>query len=67
MARGNAGLQAEAVRQVGGDVELAAADMDLALGRLAKGDDSRVQAVDQGTERYEVQSAVRTNFQTHVH
>ena len=34
--RGDAGLHAEAVGQVGGDVELAAADVDLALVRLAE-------------------------------
>ena len=45
--RGDAGLQAEAVRQVGRDVELAAADVDLARGRLAERDDSRIQPMDQ--------------------
>ena len=44
----DAGVQAEAVGQVGGAVELAAADVDVALGRLAERDDARVQAMDQG-------------------
>ncbi len=51
------GVQAEAVGQVGGAVELPAADVDLALGRLAEGDDPRVEAMDQRAERDEVQPA----------
>jgi hypothetical protein len=44
---GDTGGQAEAVRQVRGAVEFAAADMDLALGGLAEGDDARVETMDQ--------------------
>jgi hypothetical protein len=54
---GDAGLQAEAVGQVGRDVELAAADVDGALGGLAEGDDAGVQAMDEGAEGEEVESA----------
>ena len=60
--RGDAGLQAEAVGQVGGHVELAAADVDLALGGLAEGDDARVQAMDQRAQRHQVQRALRFKF-----
>ena len=52
--RGDAGLQAEAVRQVGRHVKLAAADMDLALGGLAEGDDARIKAMDQRAEGHKV-------------
>ena len=44
------GPQAEAVRQIGGDVKLTAADMNLTFGRFAEGNDSRIKAVDQGAE-----------------
>ena len=64
---GDAGLQAEAVGQVGGDVELAAADVDLALGGLAERDDARIEAMDQGAEGHEVQRAIRTDVQTILH
>ena len=55
--RGDAGLQAEAVGEVGGDVELAAADVDLALGRLAEGDDAGIETMDQGAQGHKVQAA----------
>ena len=48
-------------------VELAAADVDLALGRLAERDDARVEAMDQGAEGHEVQRAARTDIQTIFH
>ena len=44
---GDAGAEAETVGQVGGDVEFAAADVNVAVGGLAEGDDARVQTVDQ--------------------
>src|SRR5438445_287025 len=40
------GLQAEAVRQIGGDNVLAAADMNLAFDRFAKWNDARIEAMD---------------------
>src|SRR5439155_10989539 len=65
--RHDAGLHAEAVRQVGGDVELTTADMDLALARLAKRDEPRIQAVDKGAQGHEVQRALLTDVQTVLH
>jgi hypothetical protein len=47
----------EAVGQVGGAIELTAADVDLAFGRLAEGNDARVEAMDQRAERDEIQRA----------
>ena len=47
---GDAGLHPEAVRQIGGDIELAAADVDLALAGLAEGDDARIQTMHQRAE-----------------
>ena len=63
----DARLHAEAVRQVGGAIELAAADVDLALGGLAEGDDSRVQTMHKGAQGNKIQPAVRTNIQTVIH
>jgi hypothetical protein len=60
---GDAGVQAEAIGQVGGAVELAAADVDLAFGRLAERDDARVQTIHQRAQREEIQRAVLTNIQ----
>ena len=64
--RGDAGLQAEAIGQVGGDVEFAAADVDLALGRLAEGDDARVEPVDQGAEGHKVQRPILRDIQSYA-
>ncbi len=61
--RGHAGLQAEAVGQVGGHVELAAADVDLAFGGLAEGDDPRVQSVHHRAKGQEIQRPVRADVQ----
>ena len=57
----DAGLEAEAVGEVGGAVELAAADVDLALARLAEGNHAAVEAMHQGAERNEVQGRVGRN------
>jgi len=48
--RGNARLQAKAVGEIGRHVKLAAAHVDLALGRLAERDDARVQPMNQRAE-----------------
>ncbi len=48
----------KAIRQIRGDVELAAAHVDLALGRFAERNDSRVQPVDQRAERQKIERAV---------
>jgi hypothetical protein len=40
--------------------------MDLALARLPEGDDSRVQAVDEGAEGHQVQRALFTDTQTMI-
>ena len=64
---GDTGVQAEAIRQVGGTVELAAADMDVAVGGLAERDDARIEAVDERAERQEIQRAFFRNVQTFAH
>ena len=64
--RHDAGLQSEAVRQVGGDIEFTAADMDLILVRLAKRDDAGVQAMDQSAERHQVQGGHAQDLPKHV-
>ena len=48
---GDAGRQSKAIGQVGGDVELAAADVDQALGGFAEWNDSGVEAMNDGAER----------------
>src|SRR5437016_1012862 len=45
------GLQAEAIRQIGGDVVFTAADMNLTFGRFAKGNDARIEAMDHRAQR----------------
>ena len=64
---GDAGLHAEAIGEIGGAIELAAADVDLALGGLAEGDDSRIEAMNQGAERQEIQGAFLSNIETIFH
>jgi hypothetical protein len=41
--------------------------VNLALGGLAEGDDSRVQAMDEGSNGYEIQSTLLTDIQTIFH
>jgi hypothetical protein len=64
---GDAGVQAETVGQIGRDVELAAADVDVAVGCLAERDDARIQAVDERAEGQEIQRAFLRNVQTSFH
>src|SRR5438105_5058656 len=47
---GNARLQPKAIGQIGGDIEFAAADVDLAFRRLAEGDDAGVEPVNKGAQ-----------------
>ena len=65
--RRDAGLQAKAIGQVGGHVEFAAADVNLALRRLAKRHDSRVETVDQGPQGYQVQGGVGGDVERMLH
>ena len=52
-ARGDhPGSQAKTIREVRGDVELAPADVNFAIRRLAKRDEARVETMDQSSERY---------------
>src|SRR5947207_5605259 len=53
----DAGLETEAVGQVGGDVEFAAADVNLAFGCFAEWDHSRVQPMHQGAKRDQIEPA----------
>ena len=63
--RRDARLETEAVRQVGGDVVLAARDVDLNRPRFAKRDDPRIEPMHQGAQGQEVQFAgVAPNVQT---
>ena len=59
---GQTSAQSEAIRQIGRTIEFAATDMDLTLGRLAERNGPRIQPVDQGTQRQEVQSTVGGDF-----
>ena len=59
-------LQAEAVGQVGGDVELAAADVDVAVRRLAERDDAGIEPMDQRAEGHKIQRAIRTGCSDHI-
>ena len=64
---GDAGVQAEAVGEIGRHVEFAAADMDVAMGRLAEGDDAGIEAMDQGAKGEEIEGAVRADIQAVFH
>ena len=64
---GDAGLQAEAIRQVRGAIELAAAHVDVAFAGFAERDDARVEAVDEGAQREEIQRPLRRNLQGFAH
>ena len=50
-----AGAQAEAVRQVGGDVVLAAGDVDVERARLAERDHPRIEPVDERPQRQKIE------------
>ena len=63
----DAGLQTETVRHIRGYIKLAAADMNLALSSLAKGDAPRIQTVYESAERQEVQRAVLAYLKGFVH
>jgi hypothetical protein len=61
--RGDSRTQAEAVGEVGGGVELAAAHVDDAGMRLAKRDDAGVETVNEGAEREKIERAIGSNLQ----
>jgi hypothetical protein len=47
-------VEPEAVSKVGRDVEFAAADMDMTLGSLAEGNNSRIEAMNQCAKRKKI-------------
>ena len=61
---GQTGVQPEAVREIGGHVEFAAADMNVAVGGFAKRRDARIQPVHQRAQGKQVEGAHRLNVQT---
>ena len=65
--RNNRGPHPEAIRQVRSHVELAAAHVNLALSRLAKRDDSRIEPMNQCTQREKIQLAILANIQSMTH
>jgi len=65
--RGDAGVQAETVGEIGGAIEFAAADVDVAVRRLAKRDDARIKPVDQRAEGQEIQRAFLGDVETFAH
>src|SRR4051812_17271914 len=56
--------QPKARGEVRGDVELAAAHVNGALGCLAKGHDARIEPVHERAERHEIERAVRPNIES---
>lgn len=64
---GDACGKAETVREVGGYIELAPADVNLAFGGFTEGNDAGVQAVDKRTKGEEVECAVRPDVQAVFH
>src|SRR5919205_1538907 len=65
--RDDAGVEAEAVGEVGRAVELAARDVYVAARGLAEGDDAGVDAVDERAQRDEVERAFPFDVQTVTH
>jgi hypothetical protein len=61
--RGDAGVQAETIGQIGRDIELAAADVDVAMRRFAERDDAGIEPMDEGAERHEIERAGFGNVQ----
>jgi len=60
-------VQAEAVGQVRGNIEFAAAHVDLARRRFTEGDDPGIQTVDQCPQRHQIQRTLGTNLQSVAH
>ena len=65
--RSDARLHSEAVREVRGHIEFAAAHMDLALARLAERNDTWIQAMNQSAEGQQVERAIGADIQTIAH
>src|SRR6266404_9809428 len=63
----DSGLQSEAICQIGSNIEFPAADMDLTLMGFSEGHDARVEAVDEGAERQEVEGAGLGDVEAVVH
>ena len=63
----DAGLEPERIREVRRAVELAAAHVNRALGRLPKRNQARVEAMDEGAERYEIERGVLPQVQAVRH
>ena len=64
---GDAGSESEAIGEVGGGVELAAADVNRAGRGFAERDDARIEPVNQRAEREEVERAVFRNAERRSH
>ena len=64
---GDAGVEPEAIGEIGRDVELAAADVDVAMRRFAERDDAGVEAMDEGAEGTEIECALCGDVETVVH
>ena len=63
----DAGVQSEAIRQVGGNIELTATHMDMALRCLAKRDDAWIQTMHQCTDGNKIEGGFFTNGQACTH
>ena len=63
----DAGVEPEAVGEIGGNVEFAATDVDVAVRRLAERDDAGVKPVDESAEGQEIQIAIGADIQTILH
>src|SRR5579871_4288049 len=63
----NGGLHAKAVGKIGGDIELAAAYVDLTIGGFPKGNDARLEAMDQSANRGKIERGLRKNVQNLSH
>ena len=67
MALAMPGVQAKAIGEIRGHVELAAAYVNGALRGFSKRDDSRIEAMNEGPQRQEVQCAISSNLVSALH
>ena len=63
--RDDSRLQTKAIGKVGGHIELAATDVNLALRGLAEGDDPRIEPVHQRAQRQKIQLRIFDGYSIH--
>src|SRR6185312_13387902 len=65
--RGDAGFKTKTVGEIGCDIKFTAAHVNVALMSFAKRDYTRIETMNQGSQRNKIERSVRGNVQTVVH